>query len=302
MAYKAIKIMLDPGHDTAKYNQGAAPGYWEGAQMWRLYQFLRTALERRGFIAAGTKSRCDQSVDVVTRGRMARGYDVFLSLHSNACADKSVDRPVGIYFVDDNCGPIDEESKELAVLLAGVVAEVMGTRHRAETYSHKSSRDRDGDGKKNDDYYGMLYGAHQSGTPGVIVEHSFHTNPDAAAWLLDDDNLRRLAEAEADALAEYYGMSGGASTSAPTTTKEGYTVKMKTLKPGDKSDQVKAMQALLIGYGYSCGKSGADGSYGPATKTALGKYQEEHKDPETGKPLKKDYSCGPATWRSLLAQ
>lgn len=302
MGKKAIKIMLDPGHDKAKYNQGAAPGYWEGAQMWRLYQFLRPALTRRGFIVGGTKSCCDQSVDVVTRGRMARGYDVFLSLHSNACADKSVDRPVGIYFVDDNCGGIDEESKELAVLLSEVVAETMGTRYKAQQYSQKSSRDRDGDGLKNDDYYGMLYGAHQAGTPGVIVEHSFHTNPDAAAWLLDDDNLRRLAEAEADALAEYYGMSGGTSTSAPTTTKEGYDVKMQTLKPGAKGDQVKAMQALLIGYGYSCGKSGADGSYGPATKTALGKYQEEHTDPKTDKPLKKDYSCGPATWRSLLAQ
>ncbi len=295
MAYKAIKIMLDPGHDKAKYNQGAAPGYWEGAQMWRLYQFLRPALERRGFIVAGTKSRCDQSVDVVTRGRMARGYDVFLSLHSNACADKSVDRPVGIYFVDDNCSGIDEESKELAVLLAGVVAEVMGTRHRAETYSSKSSRDRDGDGLKNDDYYGMLYGAHQSGTPGVIVEHSFHTNPDAAAWLLDDDNLRRLAEAEAEALAEYYGMSGGASTSAPTTTKEGYTVKMQTVKKGSKHAHVKVLQRLLIGSGYSVGSSGADGSLGPATDKALRKYQQDN-------GLTVDGSCGPKTWAKLLAQ
>ena len=295
MAYKAIKIMLDPGHDKAKYNQGAAPGYWEGAQMWRLYQFLRPALVARGFIVAGTKSRCDQTLGVVARGRMAAGYDVFLSLHSNACADPSVDRPVGIYFVDDNCGPIDEESKELAKLLSETVARTMATRYLASQYSQLSSRDRDGDGKKNDDYNGMLYGAHQAGTPGIILEHSFHTNPDAAAWLLDDDNLRRLAEAEADALAEYYGMSGGASTSAPTTKKEGTPVEMKTLKPGAKGDQVKAMQALLIGYGYSCGKSGADGSYGPATKTALGKYQAAN-------GLAVDYSCGPKTWAKLLAQ
>ena len=228
---RAIKIMLDPGHDKAKYNQGAAPEYWEGAQMWALAKHLRPALEARGFIVGMTKSKCDQAVDVVARGRKARGYDVFLSLHSNACADKSVDRPVGIYFVDDNCSGIDEESKELAVLLSEVVAEVMGTRYKAQQYSQKSSRDRDGDGLRNDDYYGMLYGAHQSGTPGVILEHSFHTNPAAAAWLLDDNNLRRLAEAEADALAEYYGMSGGASTSAPTTTKEGYTVKMQQARP-----------------------------------------------------------------------
>ena len=291
MAYKAIKIMLDPGHDKAKYNQGAAPGYWEGAQMWRLYQFLRPALVARGFIVAGTKSRCDQTLGVVARGRMAAGYDVFLSLHSNACADPSVDRPVGIYFVDDNCGPIDEESKDLAKLLSQTVAQIMGTRHRAETYSQLSSRDRDGDGRRNDDYYGMLYGAHQAGTPGIILEHSFHTNPDAAAWLLSDANLRRLAEAEADALADYYGMVVE-STTPPITQKEEFTVKVPVLRRGDKGPEVKAFQRHLIGYGYSCGSSGADGSFGPATEAALKKYQKAH-------DLEVDGVRGPATFKSM---
>ena len=290
MAIKAIKIMLDPGHDKAKYNKGAAPGYWEGAQMWRLYELLRPALERRGFIVGGTKTKCDQAVTVTQRGAMARGYDVLISLHSNAEATGKVDRPVGIYMVDDNCGPIDDESKDLAVLLSKVVADTMGT-STAQQYSKLSKRDRDHDGQKNDDHYGVLYAAHQAGVPAIILEHSFHTNPRAALWLLDDDNLRALAAA----LAEYYGMSGAAAAPATTTTKEGYTVKMKTLKPGAKGDQVKAMQALLIGYGYSCGKSGADGSYGPATKTALGKYQAAN-------GLAVDYSCGPKTWAKLLAQ
>ena len=299
---RAVKIMLDPGHDKAKYNQGAAPGYWEGERMWRLYQFLRPALEKRGFVVGCTKSRCDQAVTVTQRGRMSRGYAALISLHSNACADPKVDRPVGIYFVDDDCGKIDEESKEMATRLSKVVAVTMDTRGAAQQYSRKTSSDRDGDGKKNDDYYGVLYSAHQVGVPAIILEHSFHTNEQAALWLMSDANLRKLAEAEAQELAEYYGMNGAAPAPAPTTKKEGTPVQMKNLKPGDTGNHVKVMQALLIGYGYSCGKSGADGSYGPATKTALGKYQEEHKDPSTGKPLKKDYSCGPATWRSLLAQ
>lgn len=294
MAIKSIKILLDPGHDKAKYNQGAVPEYWEGAQMWQLYQFLRPALEARGFVVGCTKSRCDQSVDVVARGRQARGHDVFLSLHSNACADKAVDRPVGIYFVDDNCGPIDEESKELAVLLSEAVAQTMGTRYKAQQYSSKSGRDRDGDGLKNDDYYGMLYGAHQSGTPGIILEHSFHTNPDAAAWLLIDANLRRLAEAEADALAEYYGMEVK-STTAPIIEKEGTPVKMDTVKKGSKGAHVRVLQALLIGNGYSVGSSGVDGSFGPATDKAVRAYQK-------AKGLTVDGSCGPKTWAQLLEQ
>lgn len=288
-----IRIMLDPGHDKAKYNQSpVVPAYWEGARMWRLSQFLRTALEAKGFEVGCTKSKCDQAVDVVSRGRKAKGYDAFISLHSNACGDQAVDRPVGIYFVDDNCGKIDDKSKELAKILSQTVAEVMGTRYKASQYSQLSSRDRDGDGRKNDDYYGMLYGSHQVGVTGIILEHSFHTNKAAAQWLMSDANLRKLAEAEASALAKYYGVSGGASTSAPNTKKEEFEVKVSVLRKGDKGNEVKALQAHLIGYGYSVGASGIDGSFGPATEKALKAYQNDH-------GLAVDGSRGPATFASM---
>lgn len=42
--------------------------------------------------------------------------------------------------------------------------------------------------------------------PGIILEHSFHTNAKAAAWLLKESNLQAMAAAEAAALAKYYGM------------------------------------------------------------------------------------------------
>lgn len=90
------------------------------------------------------------------------------------------------------------------------------------------------------------------------------------------------------------------ATTTPTT-KEGFTVKMATLKSGSKHAHVKVMQMLLIGNGYSCGPSGPDGKFGPATKKAVGEYQEDHKDTD-GKPLTVDYICGPKMWGSLLKQ
>lgn len=294
MATEKIKILLDPGHNKAKYNQSpVVPEYWEGARMWRLSQLLQLALVARGFVVGVTKSKCDQAVTVTQRGAMARGYDALISLHSNACGTPSVDRPVGIYFVDDDCGPIDDESKDLAVLLSKVVADTMGTT-QSQQYSKLSKNDRDHDGQKNDDYYGVLFAAHQAGVPAIILEHSFHTNRAAALWLMSDDNLRKLAEAEADALAEYYGVT--APGRLPTTNKEeGTTVKMVTVKRGSKHPHVRVLQALLIGNGYSCGASGVDGSFGPATDKALRKYQE-------AKGLAVDGSCGPKTWAKLLAQ
>lgn len=71
------------------------------------------------------------------------------------------------------------------------------------------------------------------------------------------------------------------------------TVKLPVLKKGAKGDPVKALQALLIGYGYSCGNSGVDGSFGPATDMAVRAYQKDH-------GLAVDGSVGPATWSSLL--
>lgn len=78
-----------------------------------------------------------------------------------------------------------------------------------------------------------------------------------------------------------------------TEPKEVCNVELPVLKRGAKGDAVKALQTLLIGYGYSCGKKGADGSLGAATDEALRKYQSDHK-------LTVDGSCGRKTWTSLL--
>lgn len=70
-------------------------------------------------------------------------------------------------------------------------------------------------------------------------------------------------------------------------------VELRVLKRGAKGADVKALQTLLIGYGYSCGKSGADGDFGPATSTALRAFQKAC-------GLIVDGICGAKTWAKLL--
>jgi hypothetical protein len=80
----------------------------------------------------------------------------------------------------------------------------------------------------------------------------------------------------------------------PTTTKtEVCTVEVKVLRKGAKGDNVKALQILLIGRGYSCGSYGADGSFGAATYNAVTAFQK-------AKGLSVDGICGPMTWNKLL--
>ena len=211
-------VCLDAGH-YGKYNRSpVVPTYYESTAMWTLHNYLATELESHGIQVIKTRTSQAKDLDLSARGRASKGADLFISLHSNACGTESVDRPVGIYLVDDNCGTIDEASKEIAALLAETVSEVMQTKDKPNTYSKLASSDRDGDGKKNDDYYGVLYGCHQVGTAGLILEHSFHTNTRAAKWLLDDANLKSLAKAEAKTLADWFGIS--TAVSAPTTTPE----------------------------------------------------------------------------------
>ena len=57
------------------------------------------------------------------------------------------------------------------------------------------------------DYYGVLRGAASVGVPGILLEHSFHTNRRATDWLLNDENLERMAVAEAETIAAHFGVN-----------------------------------------------------------------------------------------------
>lgn len=84
---------------------------------------------------------------------------------------------------------------------------------------------------------------------------------------------------------------------APTiSAKSGVTVSLPILSKGSKGDSVKALQALLNGYGFTDANEKAlavDGSFGNATCYALKAYQ-------TVKKLEVDGICGKNTWTSLL--
>lgn len=206
---KEVKIMLDAGH-YGKYNRSpAVPAYYESDFTFKFTNMLKAALEGYGFKVGTTRADQAKDLGLTDRGKAAAGYDLFISIHSNAVGsgvNNSVDYPVAITMVNDDKVSIDEESKAVGEILAQVVAAAMGTSQAARTYTKLSANDRDGNGIKDDEYYGILHGAKLVRVPGIILEHSFHTNAKAAAWLLVDSNLQAMAAAEAAALANYYGM------------------------------------------------------------------------------------------------
>lgn len=198
--HKQPIVCLDAGH-YGKYNRSpVVPDYYESDMNWKLQNLLKAELEKYGIQVKTTRTDKAKDLALESRGKASKDCDLFISLHSNA-GGESARYVVAMYQVDDNCGEIDEQSKAFAAMLAKTVGTVMGLPY--QTWSTKSSSDRDGNGYK-DDYYGVLRGAHTVHTAGVIIEHGFHTNTETTKWLMVDANLQKLAEAEAKTIAEWF--------------------------------------------------------------------------------------------------
>lgn len=80
---------------------------------------------------------------------------------------------------------------------------------------------------------------------------------------------------------------------APQEDKPDYTLGMRYLQKGCVGEDVRALQLLLIGRGYSCGSAGADGDFGNGTDAAVKNYQK-------AKKLDVDGVVGAATLGCLL--
>lgn len=190
-----MKICLDAGHGAGYNPSPADPRYCEGDRMFALQGYLKQALEERGVTVVTTRQRVTDDPDLLRRGAMAAGCDLLLSLHSNAAGNdinEAVDY-VAVFY------PVSGTLRPLAQGMSETIAAVMGTRQLPQSLVRWNSA-------HNADYYGIIRYSVAAGTPALLLEHSFHTHPGITQWLLRDDNLRRLAEAEAAVLAEYFGL------------------------------------------------------------------------------------------------
>ena len=83
------------------------------------------------------------------------------------------------------------------------------------------------------------------------------------------------------------------ASKATITTTEDNIMQIPALKKGSKGETVRAMQTLLIGYGYTCGCCGTDGDFGEATEAALRNFQMDNRLIVNG-------ICGLKDWAKLL--
>ncbi len=278
-----MKILLDAGHYGYQNRSPVLPEYYESCRMWTLCELLATELAEYGFTVKKTRTDLKKDLAVTERGKMAKGYDLFISLHSNAVSGNRKVNRADVYAAYDK----RNKSHVLGAILSKTVAECMDV----EDGGVKTRKSTKGDYE----YYGVLRGASSVGCPlYYIVEHSFHTNEASARWLMDDKNLKKLAAAEAKAIADYFGYKKKTSSEEKGETK--VNIELNVIKNGSRGEEVKTLQTLLKAKGYKGENKkvlSIDGIFGANSEYAVKAFQKANK-------LSVDGIVGKNTWNKLI--
>ena len=228
---KEIKIMLDAGH-FGNYNKSPVyASYYESKMSWALHNYLKTELESYGFEVGVTRASQAKDLAVYSRGTASKGYNLFLSLHSNSSSSAISDYPL-IITQKGHTGDA------IAKGLGKAIEDTMKTKQ-----SYKIWQKLNKDGKT--EYYGVLRGSKAVGTKGMIIEHSFHTNLAATKWLSSNSNLKKMAKKEAAVLAKEYGLTKNTDAPGDDTTVDEPTTAAPT-QPSTTQPTTKAPEKKIV--------------------------------------------------------
>ena len=224
---KKLLVVLDPGH-YPNFNRGAVAGYFEGDKMYDFSEYEKKALESYGIPVIMTRGRSND-LSLYERAQVAvkngNGYKdvLFISNHSNGGNGVGVEVYRSLFL---------PQNKELGEKLIKVIVDIM----RPVTGVTVSRGVKTLRGKAGD-YHGVIRNSVRGATSeaeaskgpvtySFIVEHGFHDNVIECTFLNNLNNLKKMAEAEARVIAEYFGYATGSSTSkVETKTEELYRVR-----------------------------------------------------------------------------
>lgn len=231
---KTLCLVIDPGHYPG-YNPGVNPNYKEGDAMWKLANYEKAycdAYYSSSVDCVLTRSQNQDPALESGRGNVAVNMKrsgkynvvVFMSDHSNAPggnpASMSAQELQNYRNISGSCiftSLYRKNTDDLTVNLASTVSQLMGSKFNYLDRQVLSASD-------SADWWGVVRGAMghaktqaQADSIGVadvafIIEHGFHTNPRECAWLMNDNNLERLAQVKIDFICSYFGIQKQSSS------------------------------------------------------------------------------------------
>ncbi len=225
-ADKKICIVLDPGHGgsdagtSTSVMQEVASGPAVSVQVkekdlsLKVAEYTKELLEKDGRFEVYLTRETDKAVSLADRAAFARDKkaDLLLSMHFNSASSMTANGAEIWESVLPRYQIIGLPMKILTKIheKTGISASrgVKARKSESKTYwnaQYNWDTQTDNTGTAAD-YYGVIKGGAKWGVPSMIVEHAFLSNAADAAYLTkpEDEGLKALAEADAEALIEFY--------------------------------------------------------------------------------------------------
>ena len=227
----AVKIVLDAGHgghDTGAINESKK--IYEKTINLKIEQYLKSYLDEYENTEVILTRNDDTFLEIYDRSMIARNQkaDLMISLHLNSATNTSIN---GAEVYVSNNTSLDKYKKQTSILGEKILTNLnklgianCGVKTRliptdeTDIYS---------DGTRAD-YYGIIRYAMRGckidsgvikpagaipakvelgeGIPAMIIEHCFMSSNTDYQYINSDENIKKLAKADADAIAEHYSL------------------------------------------------------------------------------------------------
>lgn len=210
-----IVIVLDPGHDS-EYCTRNHPNLGVNEQDLNLtialacreqlekYKGIKVYMTREDGSCPDAEHQGEYCIEARTGYATDLDADLFVSLHNNGTTGVYGAEANGTEVYVSNYSAYTEEGKKLGQMVLDNLSQ-LDLNPRGVFVRTKEEKGHYDDGSVQDWYYLISYSV-EGGHPGMIIEHAYMDNAHDNAILKDDDQLKAMGVADADAIAAYYGL------------------------------------------------------------------------------------------------
>lgn len=212
-----VVIVLDPGHDDSEGCTNSHPDLNMYEQKLNLtiglacrdrlkeYEGINVYMTREDGTCPDAEHGGDECIRARTDLTAEKDADIFISLHCNGTTGVYGAETNGCEVYVPNYGEFTEDCSRLGELVIQELGklDIADGGVRVRTKEEKGYYD---DGSVKDWYY-LISNNVDAGYPAIIIEHAYMDNAHDNAILLEEENLKAMGRADADAIAAYFGLS-----------------------------------------------------------------------------------------------
>ena len=210
-AVQKYVIVLDPGHggtDSGAENQNGISSESESKLTLKIANYVKQELEKSSQFVVYMTRTDDSYVGLSERVNYvaSKNADILVSLHLNSADSKTAN---GAEILVPRTGRYNSKVAENAGQLAQDILKKLvslGLYNRGLVYRDSASGTKYPDGSTAD-YYAIVRQGLQAGIPSIIVEHAFISSTVDAKFLDSEADLQKIGRADAEGIAQYFGVT-----------------------------------------------------------------------------------------------